>query len=103
MLHGLSLVAVSRGSSAAVALRLLIAGFLLFQSTSSRAQTQELGCTGFVAPWHRESSWIKHVSPALAGGFLTTGPPGKPPGGSLKKDSRGGIFSEILRSVPWLT
>ena len=78
-------------------------GVLLFQSMRSRAQTQELGCPGFVTPWHGESSWIKHVSPALASGFLTTGPPGKPPGGSLKKDSRGGIFSEILRSVPWLT
>ena len=32
------------------------------------------------APWCVRSSWIRDraVSPALAGGFLTTGPPGKP-------------------------
>ena len=36
-------------------------------------------CTGLVAPWHVGSSGtgIEPVSPALAGGFLTTGPPGK--------------------------
>ena len=45
-----------------------------------------LGCLGSsawhmgsVALWHMESFWteIKPVSSALAGGFLTTGPPGK--------------------------
>ena len=34
---------------------------------------------GLVAPWHVGSSWtgIEPMSPALAGGFLTTAPPGK--------------------------
>ena len=35
---------------------------------------------GLVAPWHVESFLglgIKPVSPALKGGFLTTGPPGE--------------------------
>ena len=43
-------------------------------------QVQELWCRGLVAPWHVGSSWtgIEPVSPALAGGFLTTGPPGSP-------------------------
>ena len=38
----------------------------------------ELWRTGLVAPQHVESSWtrVKPVSPALAGGFLTTGLPG---------------------------
>ena len=38
-----------------------------------------LGSMGLVAPWHVGSSWIRHrpVSPALAGGFFTTEPPGK--------------------------
>ena len=37
------------------------------------------GSMGSVAPWHVGSSWIGHrpVSPALAGGFFTTEPPGK--------------------------
>ena len=36
-------------------------------------RAQELWLTGLVAPWHVASS----MSPALADGFLTTGPPGK--------------------------
>ena len=33
---------------------------------------------GLVALLHAESSWVEPVSPALAGGFLTIGRPGKP-------------------------
>ena len=38
-----------------------------------------LQSTGLVAPCHVESSWTRNWAcvPALAGGFLTTGPPGK--------------------------
>ena len=43
-----------------------------------QAQVQQL-CTGLVVPLHVGSSKIRDrtVSPALAGGFLTTEPPGK--------------------------
>ena len=46
----------------------------------SRAQTQYLWCTDLVARgmWDFPSPGIKSVSPALAGGFFTTEPPGKP-------------------------
>ena len=47
----------------------------------SRAQAQQLWRTGFVAPRHAglPGPGLEPVSPALAGGFLTTLPPGKPP------------------------
>ena len=78
--HGLSLVAVSRGYSS-----LRCAGFslpllLFLWSTGSRAPgLQQLWCMGLVAPRHVGFSRtrIEPVSPALAGGFLTTVPPGK--------------------------
>ena len=46
----------------------------------SRAQAQELWCTGLVVPglWDFSGSGIEPVSPALAGRFFTTEPPGKP-------------------------
>ena len=46
----------------------------------SRAQAQQLWCTGLVLLSHVGSSWtgIKSMSPALAGRFFTTEPPGKP-------------------------
>ena len=49
---------------------------LLLQSMGSRVQGQWLWCMGLVVPWPVESSrpGIKPVSPALAGGFPTTGP-----------------------------
>ena len=38
-----------------------------------------VGCTGLVALWHVKfpRPGVEPMSPALAGGFLTTGPPGK--------------------------
>ena len=47
--------------------------------SGSRAQAQQLWCTGLVVPRHVVSSrpGIEPMSPALAGGFLTTVPPGK--------------------------
>ena len=46
----------------------------------SRAQTQQLWRTGLGAPWHVGSSQTRArtASPTLAGGLLTTVPPGKP-------------------------
>ena len=45
-----------------------------------RAQAQQLWRTGLVAlrVWDLPRPGLEPVSPALAGGFLTTGPPGKP-------------------------
>ena len=91
--RGLSLVAVSGGYSS-----LRCAGFssqwlLLLWSTGSRVcrlqqlwltgsrvQARQLWHTGLVAPRHSGSSGpgLEPVSPALAGRFLTTAPPGKP-------------------------
>ena len=59
LLHGLALVAVSRGFSPVVVLWLLTVGFLLLQSTGSKAQTQKLWYTDFAAPWYGESSWTR--------------------------------------------
>ena len=46
----------------------------------SSAQAQCSWCTGLVAPQHVGSSWIRDWphAPAVAGGFFTTEPPGKP-------------------------
>ena len=53
-----------------------------FSSCSSRALEHRLNSRGMglVAPWLAGSSWARDetVSPALAGAFFTTGPPGKP-------------------------
>ena len=63
---------------------LLIGWLLLLQSTGSRRKgfsscsVCALGRVGLVALWHVGSSrTIEPVSPALAGGFLTTAPSGK--------------------------
>ena len=46
---------------------------------SRGTQAQYLWHTGLVAPWHvgLPGPGLEPVSPALAGGFLTTVPPGK--------------------------
>ena len=75
---GLQLVAESRGYSLAVVCGLLIAAASLVWSTDSRAhRLQQLWRTSLVALWHVGSSGTSDqpMSPALAGGFLTTGPP----------------------------
>ena len=77
----LSLVAISRGYSLAVVLRLSLQRLLLLQSMGWDAQalvvvTHGLSCPaacGILVPGPR----IKPMSPIQAGGFLTTGPPGK--------------------------
>ena len=97
--HGLSLVAASRGYSLLWCVGFSMPWLLLFRSTvsrrvgfsscgtwaqqlwlaGSRARAQQLWCTGFVAPRHVDlpGPGIKPVSPALAGRFLITRPPGK--------------------------
>ena len=77
----LSLVASSRGSSLVLVHRLLAVVVSLLWSMGSRAQVQiqYLWHMGLVASWHVEppQSRDRPVSPALAGGLLTTGSPGK--------------------------
>ena len=59
-------------------------GHAAFSSCSSRTLECRLDhnswCTGLVAPcmWDPLGSGVELVSPALAGGFLTPEPPGKP-------------------------
>ena len=52
-------------------------------------QAQQLWLTGSVAPlmWDLPRPGLEPVSPALAGRFLTTAPPGKPPENYFKKIS----------------
>ena len=59
---------------------LFLQWLLLLRSTGSRVWAQQSWPTGLVAPSHVESFWIRiePMSPALAGRFLTAGPPGKP-------------------------
>ena len=76
---GLSLVA-ERGAT----LLMRCVGFslwwlLLFRSTGPRMHG--LGC--FHGVWDLPGSEIEPMSPTLQGGFLTTGPPGKPCGRSF--------------------
>ena len=61
-------------------------GFSSCGSWAPDAQAQQLWLTGLVAPRHVGSSrpGLEPVSPALAGGFLTTAPPGKPGNASFK-------------------
>ena len=67
----------SRGSWASV---VAMHGAQQLQLAGSGALTHQLWRTGLVAPRHVGSSRprIKPVSLTLQGGFLTTGPPGKP-------------------------
>ena len=68
-------------------LLLLFAGFslrwpLLLRSTGSRARGLSSCGVGAQLPcsmWNPPRPGIQLASPALQGGFLTTGPPGKPP------------------------
>ena len=57
-----------------------VKSLLLLPTTSSRACGPVVGCTGLVAPSHVASSWVGDQTPdsALAGGFFTAEPPGRP-------------------------
>ena len=95
----LSLVAVSRGYSSLQCTGVSLRWLLLLQSTGSRCagfsscgtqaqqlwlagsreQARQLWRTGLVAPsmWDLPGPGLEPMSLALAGGFLTTAPPGK--------------------------
>ena len=47
--------------------------------------------------WNPLRSGIKHVSPALAGGFLTSGPPGKSQ--SMLPDNQEGVEGSVVESA----
>ena len=79
-MHGVSLVAVSGGCS-------LLQGLLLLQSTGSRHASFRSCSVGSVvvahgllllSMWDLPRPGKELVYFALQGGFLTTGPPGKP-------------------------
>ena len=69
-----------------------------FSGCNFRAEEHKLSSGGAAAPQHMGSSWTKDpVSPALAGGFLTPEPPGKP----FRPDGRavlGGPTGLVLRA-----
>ena len=73
-----SLVEASEGHSYLRHAGFSLQWFLVLQSIGSRAWAQQLWHTGLVALWGLPRPRIEPVSPALVGGFLTTGPPGKP-------------------------
>ena len=86
---GLSLVVASGGYSLVVAHRLLHVVASLFvkhrlqsaqASSSCSMRAQQLWLMGLAAPRHVGSSPTRDQTcvPSLQGGFLTTGPPGKP-------------------------
>ena len=83
-MRGLSLVAVSGGHSSSQCAGLSLLWPLLLRSTGSRR-------AGSVVVAHGPSCsaacgifpGLESVSPALAGGFSTTAPPGKPPAASF--------------------
>ena len=77
--HGLSLVAVSRAS-----LQLQYQGFSLWRLTSCQVwalQCRLSSCDTWTqlprSMWDLSRPGIEPLCPAIAGGFLTTGPPGK--------------------------
>ena len=76
-----SLVAASEGYSSVQCVGLSLQ-WPLWWSTGSRVhRLQQLWHTSSVTPWNMGSSWIRgrtRVSPALADGFFTTEPTGKP-------------------------
>ena len=97
----LSLVAVSRDYSLIAVLELPLRWLFLLQSIGCRVSgLHSLWCMGFIVSWHMGSSQtrIKPVSPALAGRFPTTGPPGKPAYDFLFAFIK--CFSQVTFSVP---
>ena len=72
LLHGLFLVAASRSYSLVMMSRLLIAVVILLWNTVSRACGFSSCGSKPSGMWDLPGSGIKPVSPALAGGFVTT-------------------------------
>ena len=86
-LLGLSLAAVSRAYSSLRYTGFSLQWLLLLRSTSSRAQFSSCGTQAWLlhSMWNLPRPGTEPMSPAKAGRFLTTGPPGK---SSFKKFSR---------------
>ena len=80
LLHGLSLVAESWGYSSLPSMGFSLRWLLLLWSTGSR-RAGFRGCDAraqlLCSMWDLPGPGLKSVSPALAGRFLTTAPPGK--------------------------
>ena len=76
----LSLVVVSRGYSLLRCAGFSLRWLLLLQSTGSRHMGSSCGAQALLlrGMWDPPGPGLEPVSPALAGGFLTTAPPGKP-------------------------
>lgn len=71
------------------------------QSFSSRnTPAQKMGHHGFIAPPPVDSSWTLGSNPALAGGFVSTEPPGRPSRSFRKIDSQ--TLPKIYRSIVWI-
>ena len=73
--HGISLVMESRDYSSLQCTGFSLQWLLLLQSTGSAVVAHKLHCD----TWNLPRPGIKPLSPALAGGFSTSGPPGKSP------------------------
>ena len=103
--HGLSLVAVSRGYSSLWCAGFSLQWLLLLPSTGSRRRGfnscgARVQSTGSVVTAHGLSfslecgiflDWGSNPNPALAGGFLTSGPLGKPLSSTLISSQWRGI------------
>ena len=78
--HGLSLVAASRGYSSLWCAGFSLQWLLLLRNMGSRQvgfSSCGLQAQLLYSMWDLPGPAIEPVSPALAGGFMTTGPPGK--------------------------
>ena len=83
MAIGLLIVVVSRCGARALDTQASVVVARGLSSCGSRALEHRLSSCGTPAQllrgiWDSPGSGLKPVSPALAGGFLTTAPPGKP-------------------------
>ena len=87
-MRGLSLVAASGGHSSSQCAGLSLSRPLLLWGTGSRRAGSVIVAHGpqlLRGMWHLPRPGLEPVSPALAGRFSTTAPPGKPPTFHLKK------------------
>ena len=89
-----------------------VLGFMSLSSCDSKTLEHRLNSCSAPAQllcnmWDLSGSGIEPVSPALAGGFFTTEPPGKPPGVFFLSfgccEYHRLFFSHCLNSIPSLT
>ena len=112
----LSLVAASRGYSSLRCVSFSLWWLLLLRSTGSRcmglsscapwALERRLSSCGAQA-WLLRDMWdfpgpgLEPVSPALAGGFLTTASPGKPDSTFLSRCACTRMIEKVLKGLIW--